>query len=228
VYPSLRVEDRSQGVLAFIAEHDVVVLGQVQKLLDGDEDSVQRLLAALVEEGLLRSERLTAGGSIVCRITPKGLESIASELPAPAIQPERFRHALGVVWLWLAARDGVFGEAERVLSHRRMKQLDKARDPASTEVPFGVLVEISGQPPAWRYPDLMLVLRQGRVPVHLELTLRPREELEALLPAYVERSAAVLFMVDDLRVGTHLQAAKAELGLSDFVHVQRVAPNIGS
>jgi len=79
-------------------------------------------------------------------------------------------------------------------------------------------------PARFHYPDLMLVVPQGRVAVELQLTPIGRRPLESILTAYALKPsiAVVLYLVQDGAIGDAVQAVAASLGLARPVHVQRV------
>jgi hypothetical protein len=105
------------------------------------------------------------------QITRSGLSQIGSDLPVPRVDLRRYWHDVGVVWLWLTARNGVFGEIERVFSERKMRAADKVDADAkyafdlelspavrakAAYASFGATLEsdIPGDPLPVQYPDL--------------------------------------------------------------------------
>jgi hypothetical protein len=211
-----------RGVLEFAAAHQRVQFGQVSALAGlGDEEADQRL-RGLTRSGLLVHERLWLGDRGSFRVTSAGLAEVADRCSAPGFE-DRYRHALGVVWVWLAARAGTFGPLKQVLSERQMRAEDLEGTP---EAPFGVELGSADPSGGVEYPDLLLVLEAGRVPVVLLLGPPSRSRLPGVLRAYAmdARVAAVLFLVSDPRLGEVVHSVAAELELSRLVQVHPAKP----
>jgi hypothetical protein len=176
------LSNRDRDALEFLSLHPTVITEHVQVSLRADSSGAVECLQRLESFGLARSRRSSADGPASWQITPAGLDAIDSRLPAPEVPiRDEFEHA--VVWPWLAAKDGSFGELERVYTQRELRSgkeqarsndwrtsVDAAgRDRAAP--PFAVELHdwTDGPSSGLRYPDLMLVLEQGRIPVHLQL-----------------------------------------------------------
>ncbi|MDQ6805073.1 MAG: hypothetical protein M3065_08905, partial [Actinomycetota bacterium] len=242
--PSPVVTERDHRILAFVAEHRIVLAGHVQALLGVGETVAYRRLAALTARDLLAHDRVLHGQPGWYQITRSGLGMIGSGLPPPRIDLRCYRHDIGVAWVWLAASRGVFGRLERTVSEREMRSRDAARAAADRRAratgarevdlgdehrsPFGV--HLGGVGPRGQvrlhYPDLLLVGPAGeRVAVELELSAKGGRRLETILAGYgADPSiAAVLYLVERPAIAREVRAAAARLGISDLVHVRPLA-----
>jgi hypothetical protein len=222
-----RVRDDDRDVLAFAAEHRIVLADQVESLLGA---SAAERLEALVQDGLLMQER-PLNAPPCHRIVRAGLDALGSELSAPrALAPATYRHDVGLAWLWVAAHRGVWGEFADVVSERRMRSHDATMDAAgelTPELPFGIRLGGVGRAGGERrhYPDLLLVTNEGhRIAVELELSTKGPGRRETILAGYAAdpRIDAVLYLVDRPAVGHAISRSAARLGIADLVHVQRV------
>jgi hypothetical protein len=245
---STLVTERDRRLLAFVAEHRIVLVGHVQALLGVSGSVAYGRLRGLTGSGLLQYSRVLHGEPGWYQITRAGLAMIDSDLPTPRLDLRCYRHDIGVAWLWLAASRGAFGGVERIVSEREMRSRDAAcaagrsgfdwsgadrgeRVPEAggdAATPFGV--HLGGVGPRGQarlhYPDLLLVGRAGeRVAIELELTAKGGRRLETILIGYgAEPSiAAVLYLAEKPRIRREVAAAAARLGISDLIHVQPVA-----
>ncbi|HTX47741.1 MAG TPA: hypothetical protein VMD48_15765 [Solirubrobacteraceae bacterium] len=220
----MRITERDRVVLAFAGEQKLVLADQVKALLGTSLEAAARRLRALRAEGFLDADRPFAEQPACHQVTREGLALIESRLPTPrAVDRAHYRHDVGVGWLWLAARAGVWGELSDVVSERAMRSRD-GRAPGAER--YGV--RLGGLGPGGRerfhYPDLLLVDPNGhRVAVELELSGKGHRRLEGILGGYAAdpRIDAALYLVDKPSVGRNVQAAARALGISDLVHVQR-------
>jgi hypothetical protein len=220
------VDDVDRRILAFIGAHRFVLALYVQAFLELEPRVAADRLRGLEAERLVRSERLLAGRAGSIRITDLGLAAIGSRLPVPGFVLGGYRHEVGVVWVWVAAWRGMFGEAERVLSRREMEGLDRAvREAGEGAVASGFAVPVGrGATPGsagWCYPDVALETSGGRVAIHLQLRVPGSAMLEGLLAGYRSHDR-VLFLTDERRVAEAVQGAAARFGVRDRVRVQRV------
>jgi len=221
----VRITERDRLLLAFAAEHKLVLASQAKALLGTSLAAAARRLRALGADRLLDSDRPFDEQPLCYQVTREGLGVIESRLPAPrSVDRAGYRHDVGVGWLWLAGRAGVWGEMREVVSERAMRSRD-GRSPGTER--FGV--RLGGLGPGGRerfhYPDLLLVDPRGhRIAVELELTAKDRRRLEGILAGYAAdpRVSAVLYLVDRPSVGRSIQASARALGISDLVHVQPV------
>ncbi|HWF25834.1 MAG TPA: hypothetical protein VG275_10325 [Solirubrobacteraceae bacterium] len=235
---STRVTDRDTEILAFAAEHRIVLPAHVETLLDVSTSVASGRLRALTAAGLLKAERILHHQPTWYRIARPGLAIIGSDLPPPRVDLRCYQHDIGMAWTWLAASRGAFGRAERIISEREMRSHDAAgaaavpgEQPAAVgddKRPFGI--RLSGVGPRGRiglhYPDLLLVGPGGeRIAVELELSAKGPRRLESILAAYGadRRISAVLYLAEKPGIRRDVQAAAARLGISDLVHVQSVA-----
>jgi hypothetical protein len=198
---SAKVNDPNDHRILELAAVNLLVAEHVARLLRLELRRAADELDRLAAISLLTRERLMLDSPACYLITQAGLDAVGSDLPVPALDVARLRHDIGVTWLWLAANEGAFGNAERVISQRELNAQGESTD-----------------------ADLVLVKRSGWVAVNLLLTAPPRPELERVVRTYAgdPRFTAALFLVDDVeRVGSFVQEVAAELGLSEMVQVQR-------
>jgi hypothetical protein len=220
----VRITARDRLLLAFAAEHKLVLAAQAEALLGTSLAAAARRLRELRTGGVLVSDRPFDEQPPCFQVTRQGLGVIESRLPAPrSVDRAGYRHDVGVGWLWLAARAGVWGEMREVVSERSMRSRDGKSSGAER---FGV--RLGGLGPGGRerlhYPDLLLVDPNGhRIAVELELSSKDRRRVEGILAGYAAdpRIAAVLYLVDRPSVGRSIEASARALGISDLVHVQR-------
>ncbi len=220
-------------MLEFAAAHPFIHPDHAKALLGDTQQLAAQRLSALARACLL--DRQTAfhrqPGSY--QITRQGLAAVDSQLPVPRYETVRsYRHEYAVGFVALAAQNDVWEKAERVLTQRQMRALDKTPTPddhifatpdSRDHPPFGVQLE-PGQPDSPRhYPDVMLIFPAGRVALELQELSPEPARLSATIAAYGAdpNIAASLYLVTDQAVGEIIQAAAADLGLSNPTHVQR-------
>jgi hypothetical protein len=220
-----RITDRDRELLEFVSEHRLVLAAHVQALLGVSAAGAYARLRALSVAGLLVCDRIFHARPGCYRITGKGLAVINSELARPAIDLRCYDHDVGVAWLWLAARNGAFGDLSQIITERRLRSHDAAQDGRAD--PLGV--RLGGRGPGGgarlHYPDLMLIDTGGhRMALELELSGKSRTRLEGILAGYAfdARVDAVVYLADDVKVALRVRAAARKLGISSLVHVQRV------
>jgi len=221
-----RITDRDRHLLSFISEHRLVLVTHVQARLGISAGATYARLHALSQAGFLIHRPLFQGEPGCYQITHQGLQVIGSDLPRPRIDLRGYRHDVGVAWLSLAARNGVFGPMRHVHAERRLRSHDGTADGRAD--PLGV--RLGGVGPGGRdrlhYPDLVLVGADGRrFAIELELSPKGRSRLERIIAGYGAdpRVDGVLYLVDDARVARAVRAAAANVGISHLVHVQRVS-----
>lgn len=234
------MNDGDREILAFAAAHRVVLASHVHILLGSGEHGTPTRLAALERAGLVRHERALRSEPWCYQITRQGLAAIGSDLPPPRADLRSCRKDIGVAWLWLAARDGAFGHADRVMSKREQRALDRTRTARAqaderteprlppgnrSEPPFGVRLESRGpELPRLHYPDLLVISEGKRIAIELALSVPGQRSVEQILGGYrAEPSIGVaLYLVDDDLVAGSIQAPAARLGISNRIHVQPV------
>jgi hypothetical protein len=221
-----RITDRDRTLLSFIGEHRLVLATHVQALLGISAGAAYARLHSLSQAGFLIHRPLFQGEPGCYQITHKGLQLIDSALPRPRIDLRGYRHDVGVAWLSLAARNGVFGPMQEVHAERLLRSHDGTAE--GREDPLGV--RLGGFGPGGRarlhYPDLVLVGADGRrFAIELELSQKGRSRLEQIIAGYGadRRVDGVLYLVDDARVARGVRAAAANVGISHLVHVQWVS-----
>lgn len=226
------ITERDHALLAFMAEHRLILGGHVQVLLGISADAARARLRSLRAAGLLAGERFFYGQPHCWWITSKGLAVIDSRLPPPRIDLRSYWHDVGLGWVRLAAERGAFGQLHQIVSERTMRSRDGARaqgplDMGQREEPFGV--RLGGTGPAGRerlhYPDLLLITpHQRRIAVELELTTKNRTRRERILAGYGAdyRIDAVLYLVDRPAVARAVEGSAARLALASMVQVQPV------
>lgn len=227
----MRITDRDRLALAFAAEHRLVLGGQVQTLLDISTSAASARLRAMERAGYLVSDRPLHGEPALYQIKRRGLGAIESTLPAPRpVDLSCYRHDVGLGWLWLHARNGLFGPVRDVVSERRMRSHDGRSD--DRESRFGV--RLGGVGPGggerWHYPDLIIDCESGhRVAFELELTSKSRRRREVILAGYAaeRRIDATVYLVDRPATGRAIAQSASRLGISARVRVQPVSLHRG-
>ncbi len=220
----VRVSERDRVLLAFVAEHRLVLPVHVQGLLGVSAAAAAARLRALTRAGYLRYERKLSGPGCYL-IDRKGLGAIGSGLPRPRdVDLACFRHDVGLAWLWLAARAGAFGALREVVSERQMRSHDGRAEGRAQ--PLGVRLPGVGPRGGERrhYPDLLLATSTGhRVAAELELTPKTRVRREEILGGYAAdaRIDVVLYLAERESVRRAIASSAAKLGISRLVHVQR-------
>jgi hypothetical protein len=221
------IDDDDRLALSFLAEHRVTLDAQVQVLLRASASATERRLRALARARLLHHEKVFTGLPAAVWITRRGLDAVESALPAPRLDLKGYRHDVGVAWLWLAAREGVFGPLHAMRSERAMRSHD--RRPDREDPQLGVRIAAPGPRGGERlhYPDLLLEpAGGGRIALELELSAKGPRRLERVMRAYAfdTRVASVLYLVPDRRRMVGVERAARRAGLADLVHVQLLAP----
>jgi hypothetical protein len=163
-------------------------------------------------------ERSPDGHDECYTIKTRGLAALGSTLPPTRLDYRGYEHDVGVAWIWLAARRGLWGPARDVVSERRMRSHDHSERGRPT--PFAVRLGGVGPGGVQRlhYPDVLLALSDGkRVAFELELSGKSRVRRERILSGYAAdpRIDAVVYLVDKPAVGRAIQATARKLGISD-------------
>ena len=225
----VRLTDRDRELLAFMAEHRLILPAHAQALLGVSASAAATRLRALAGAGFVSTRRIFHGQPAAHQITGEGLRAIGSELPQPRIDLRCYGHDVDLAWLWLSARGGGLGPLRAVLSERGLRSSDARAASAATQgqVPEPSGVRLGGTGPHGRprlhYPDLVLVTPHGRrIAVELELSTKGRVRREQILAGYGSdaRVDAVLYLVKDAGIARSIQASARRLGISSLVHVQ--------
>lgn len=218
------MDDIQRGVLALAAPHDLITPPQAHTVLGSGAGDT--LLTSLVRAGLLRRIRVAKQTPAAYSIGTDGLAAIGSDLPAPPVRFAGWRHALGVSWLWVAIYKGVYGPVRGLWTRRELVASDAAATKAGG-VSRRAGVRVGGvaadNESGLHHPDVLVVTdTRHRVAFYLLLGFPARRRLAATLTAYGadERFDAVLFLVEDLRVGRVAEEEAAALGLAELVRVQ--------
>jgi hypothetical protein len=224
----VHITSRDREVLAFAAEHRLVLPAHVQALLGISADAAYRRLHALSAAGLMGKEtRLRFHHQpAFYQVTRNGLALIGSELRQPNLDLRHYAHDVGLAWLWLAAQAGTFGQLREVLSERRMRSHDATPDRQGPPLAVRLGGHGAGGRERLHYPDLLLHASDGRrAALELELTSKGRTRRETILAGYAAdaRIDAVLYLVNRPSVGRELRASTSRLGISSLVHVQNFA-----
>jgi hypothetical protein len=220
----VQLTDRDLALLEFVAAQRFVLAAHVREWLGVSEAFAYRRLSRLAGVGLLNYQRIFHAQPGCYLITNGGLAVIDSALPRPSIDLRTYGHDLGVVWLWLGAREGRFGCPDRLLSERLMRSCEQGGDGAAVER-FGVPVEgydRSGRPRI-HYPDVLVVAPDGgRVALELELSLKSRHRLERILVGYggERRLRCVVYVTHSRSVANAVQGVAASFGLGDLIDVR--------
>jgi len=221
----VRVTDRDRELLAYVAEHRLVLAAHVQALLELSPTATYARLRALASAEMLSQRRVFHNQPGCYQITRKGLAVLRNELPAPRLDVSCYEHDVGVAWLWLAARDGAFGPLREVISERRLRSHDGSPDGRSEPHAVRLGGVGPGGRPKLHYPDVLLVDPAGhRIALELELTPKGRTRREQILAGYGadSRIDVVVYLTDQPKIARSVRASAARLGISDRVHVQSV------
>ena len=220
-----RLSEPDRLLLGFAAEHRLILAAHGQALLGASADACARRLRRLGSGGYVRVDRQLSPPCYL--IDRKGLQAIDSDLSRPReLDLATYSHEVGIAWLWLAARRGAFGAIRSLTSERRMRSVDRRREPLTE--PFGVRALGLGARGGERlhYPDLLLETRSGhRVALELELSGKGRLRRERILGGYAAdpRIDAVVYAVRDRRIGSTVRASAAAVGISRMVVVREVS-----
>ena len=235
--PGLELTERDRAILAFVADHRLVLAAHVAVLIGSSSGAATTRLRALSRAGYLESRRLFHQQPACYRVTPAGLAAAGSPLRRPGLDLECYLHDVGSAWLWLSARDGAFCCAAEVLSERHLRSRD-ARAARGAEAAGSVgashdgplAVRLGGFGPGGReqlhYPDLLVVTPQGRrIAIELELTGKGRRRRERILAGYGadRRFDAVVYLVNRPGLARDLRRSAAALGIAPLLHVQTFA-----
>ncbi len=235
--------DRSpqQWLLAFVASCPVVVRRQLESLMRVRTDAAPGLVGELVADGLVARAPRLRGQEAAYWITGAGLRAIGSDLPVPEIDLRRYWQDLGAGWLSVGARRGVFGEeVERVYTRREMRAVDsaaaaggsavgsgwseavraKAADASFAIWPWAVDGPRTGEA---HYPDLTLVVAQGRVAMQLVLDVPSPGWMAAVVGAYAGKPhlARTIVIATGPVVAASIGAVIERRDAGDRVSVQR-------
>jgi hypothetical protein len=226
---AISITDADRSVLGPLAEHRILIVPQVALLLGVSQGTAGKRLSRLQSAGLVHYERIFHDAPPATWITRRGLDAIEQRLPQPRLDLRGYRHDVGVGWVWLAARAGAFGELTGMVADREMRAADARAAAARRPVQFGVglgLLGSHGQPQR-HYPDLMLDTSGGhRVAVELELTAKSARRMARIMTGYASDASvdSVLYLVPTSALTQVVTDAARRAGISDLVHVQRIAP----
>jgi hypothetical protein len=220
---AIAITARDRELLAFVAEHRLVLESHLKSLL-GSRSGTGARLRALETAGLLKQGTRLHRLPRCYRITRRGLGLVGSRLPAPRIDLRQYKHDVGVAWLWLAASRGAFGPVRELISERSLRSRDMT--PEGRERPLGV--RLGGVGPNGReslhYPDLLLVDAQGRrIAVELELSSKSSRRLDGILAGYASdgRIDAAVYLVEKAVIARKVEASARAVGAAGLTHVQR-------
>jgi hypothetical protein len=230
------VEGPDHVILEFLAGQPLLLSSQIRTLSGREDAGLSERLDGMEGAGLICAAPRMRHQSAY-QITVRGLAAIESELPVPRVDLRSYWHDIGVAWLTVAVRRGMFGAVERTYSRREMLQADRraaAQLPAidaewseavrakAADALFGFSVgEGSGRPPLL-YPDLVLVLPEGRVAMEFFWEAPSDRMLDRILDAFARKLTvvAMVFLCVDSAVGEQLRAAIAAHGLEDRARVE--------
>ena len=227
VPPRLGEEDRA--LLAFAAEHRLILVGHAAAALGVGRRSAGARLARLSRIGVLSTGQ-PLGDQRFYQATRAGLELAERDLPAPAaVRPSSYEHDVGLAWVWLAAQRGAFGPVRRLYSEREMRSQDqRPRSDGAGPPMLGVQVNEVGPAGGERrhYPDLLVETTDGRrIAVELELSPKSRRARERVLGAYGGQSRidAVVYLTDRPGIGRAVVASAQRQWVKDLVTVRTIA-----
>jgi hypothetical protein len=239
--PSIDAERSPRDwLLAFVASVPVALAAQVAQLVQIRDDVPPDLVDELVTDGLLEAAPRVHHHREAYRVTLAGLRALGSNLPVPVLELRRYWQDVGAGWLSVEARRGVFGEeVERVFTRREMRAVDRelaARGPQvgsgwsetarakAQDASFAVWPTVGEEPGrgAGHYPDLTLVLPQGRVAMELVLEVPGERWISAVADAYARKPhlATTVLIVPGPALGVPLRAIIERCGLSRRVMIQ--------
>jgi hypothetical protein len=225
----IRLTERDHALLAFAAEHRLVLERQLELLIGARHRSLRARLDEIVRRGYMSVEAVFNERHY--QIRSAGLAALGSGLPAPRFKLGAYNHDVGLAWLWLAAHKGAFGPLREILSERRLRSHDGALE--RPHEPYGVRLGGFDRRGNERlhYPDLLVTDPSGRrLALELELTPKGRERRELILGGYGtdSRIDRVLYLVEANRGGAAIRRAledqAREMGLSNRVRFQPVKP----
>jgi hypothetical protein len=218
-----QLTERDRTLLAFVADHRLVLASQVRALL-GASDSVTRArLRALSRSGYVAQHLLFHQQPGCYQVTRSGLSAIGSDLPRPRIDLRSYMHDVGLGWLWLSARAGKFGPVAEVLSERQLRSHDGLPGSGRERLAVRMFGFGPGGREQLHYPDLLLRTPDGeQVAIELELTGKGRTRREKILSGYAadRKIDAVVYLVNRPEVARSVTASARKLGISELVHVQ--------
>jgi hypothetical protein len=216
---------RDATVLGPLAEHRLLTVPQLARLLEVSESTAVRHLRALQREQMLALRPIFHGLPWAASIQVRGLRALGSPLKAPRLNLNQYRHDVGVGWMWLAARAGRLGALTGLRTERSMMAADYAARAGGGPAVWGLglgLLGSHGQPHR-HYPDLMLDTAAGqRVAVELELTAKSSGRMARIMAAYASdaRIDQVLYVVADRSIGSRVRESARRSGAGERVHVQ--------
>jgi hypothetical protein len=221
----LQLTARDLELLSFVAEHRLVLADHVQALLEASAGASDPRLRSLTNAGYLAKEAVFHRQPPCYHITRKGLAAIGSAYSEPRIDLSCYAHDVGIAWLWLAARSGVWGPTREIISERQLRSHDAAPD--RTGEPMGVRLGGLGPrgKPRLHYPDLLLItLGDHRVALELELTSKPRGRREKILAGYAadSRIDALVYLVEHSSTGRSVEATARRFGIENLLEVQEI------
>jgi hypothetical protein len=239
--------DRSprDWLLTFVASVPLVLAAQVAELVAIRDDASPDLIGELVRDGVVQAAPQLSRGREAYRVTVDGLRALGSDLPVPVVELRRYWRDVGVAWLSVGVRRGILGhEVERLFTEREMRAADRrlaqtgvrvgpgwseAVRAKAADASFAVAVDrgdgLSAEPA--HYPEMCLVIAQGRVAMQLVLEVPSRAWLSALVQAYARRVnlASTLLLVPP-GMQEPVAAVIDRAGCSGRVFVQPVQLNL--
>jgi hypothetical protein len=218
-----RLTDRDLRVLAFIADHRLVLADHVQALLDVSAGAAYGRLRSLSLGGYVSRRTVFHAQPGCYQIARRGLAAIAGTHRPPRLDLNCYRHDVGVAWLWVASERRAFGPVREVISERRLRSHDASPERAGDALGVQLGGYGPGGKPRLHYPDLLLVLPDGhRVALELELTAKGRVRREKILTGYAAdpRIDAVVYLVEKPAIARAVQASARRIGIANRVHVQ--------
>jgi hypothetical protein len=222
-----------QDLLRFVAAHEVVVAIQAARLRGmGDVDDVAARLEGLRDQGLVSRLRVSPQSPAGYRVTPDGAARVDPALPElTASIVGRYRHHLGVGWLWLAAQRGAFGKGDSILSAREMRAADATGHTGGLLDAVGATfgVALPGRPSGeLAYPDLAVMYpNKYWLGVHLLYALPDSGWLRTTMQRYVPDEAPYgLFIVEGVDNLRAVEEIVSETGKPDSVLARELLPDV--
>ena len=219
---------RRSSCSSFLAEHRLVLPAHAGALLGTSADAATTRLPGSRPPASSRLIPASTASRAATGSRARGWPSIASPLPPPRLDLRAYEHDVGVAWLWLAARGGTFGPLEELISERRLRSLDAVARPGAEPRGgrlggFGprrqataALPGSAARPPAASGSRSSSSSHEGTRP--------PREDPLRLRRRPAHRRGPLPRRQSGGRAGG--PGRRAELGISELVHLARVRPTV--
>lgn len=172
------ITERDRKILYWINRHGFVLVSQVQKAFEMGKTAAYRRLKEMVDRGLLKHERILADIPGVYWVTREGVELCESLLSAgKKPSPSTMLHDIKVIDISVYMLKQ-YGDV-KWLTAREMKSMQLREAQARGENVFSVL--------GARVPDGVLERNGQYYAIEVELSLKNRQRLKAIIDDYAKR-----------------------------------------